>query len=488
MVLSARAESNGRIEPMEKQEKSAEALAKQSAQQTSSVESIAQSEKNLQDSNEKKEHKGSKKKRKVLPYYAKVYSFAIKCYDEQLPLGWEETCERIRAIDKKYHILAIKHDKDLITDGIWEVATEKSHYHIIIRCSTSKDRVHVCTILKMLGIEFRKGFDDALWANHGVESVGEFCGYAMYLTHETKDAIADGKEKYEITEIISNLTLEEIKQVREGYNRLIDKSKRVLTEDLEILDKQAFQMGYEMKNFDAWYSSQPFIIRSNSKMRTIRESYEMGVNMRIQENSQMCRLCVFIAGAPNTGKTYAAEQALRGKRILSIGGGGSGKLDELRADHEAIIIDDDICPNLLNMSDNKICRAYRRNRNNPPWAGQYFIVTSNLTFREWVEKCGIRTREDSRFGVLDLDSAHYQALLSRFCIGRVAESGEGYNQLYIEQMSERGSVEVQQERLEMMKEFLAKYNAVIKTYDPKKVKVDVSEVISKPENSHGRMI
>ena len=420
------------------------------------------------------EHKGSKRKHKVLAYAAKVYAFAIKCYAEQMPGGWEQVKRLIRQADKKrLHIIAICHYKDIVSDGIWASAIAKSHYHIIIRCVNRKDRVHVYTVLKMLNIVFRPGIDDELWLGHGVESIGDYTGYAMYLTHETRDAIADAKELYDVSELVSNLTPEEIAQVREGYTRVVDSAKRLTTQELEALDRDAKQMGYELKNFEEWYDKQPFIVRSNAKMRTIRESYERGVNMRIDENAQICRLCVYIHGLPNTGKTYAAEQALVGHRFLSIGGGGSGKFDELRVDHEALIIDDDVCPNLLNMSDNKICRAYKRNKNNPAWTGKYLIVTSNLKFDDWVEKCGIRAKNE--YGV---HTAHYDALLSRFCIGQVLPSTAGYNQLYIQSMSTRGSTEIQQERKLMIADFLQKYNTVIQTYDPAKVNVDYSNIVT----------
>lgn len=116
-------------------------------------------------------------------------------------------------------------------------------------------------------------------------------------------------------------------------------------------------------------------------MKTIRESYDRGVNARIEEGAEMLRLCVFIHGEPNSGKTYASEKALSDKRYLTIKGGGSGKFDNLRVDHEAIIIDDDVCPNLLNMTDNYICRAYKRQSNNPAWTGNILLlqVTTHLT-------------------------------------------------------------------------------------------------------------
>lgn len=71
----------------------------------------------------------------------------------------------------------------------------------------------------------------------------------------------------------------------------------------------------------------------------------------------MLRLCVFIYGEPNSGKTCTPEKALSGKRYLTVKGGSTGKFDNLRVDHQSIIIADDVCANLLNMTDNYICRA-----------------------------------------------------------------------------------------------------------------------------------
>lgn len=456
---------------MTNETKSADALPQQSALPNSPTPSIPQNTANTQG----KEYKGSKKARKVLPVHAKVYAFAVKCYEEQLPYGLAWTINAIKNIDKsQYHVMMILHDRDLVTDGIWEYAYVKPHLHIIIRCADRKCRVRVSTMMNMLGVFFRPGIDDDLWKDHGVETIGEYTGYAMYLTHETRDAIADGKELYDISEIVSNLTLEEVEQVRSGYTRIVDSSKRLTTPELEALDRDAFQMGYEMKNFNEWYDAQPFIVRSNAKMKTIRESYERGIANRIEEGTQMCRLCIFIHGAGNTGKTYAAEEALKGKRVLMVGGGGTGKFDELRPDHEAIIIDDDACPNLLNMSDNKICRAYRRGKNNPVWAGKYLIVTSNLSFKEWVESCGIHTEK----GYYGRHTRQYEAILSRFCIGRVLESDAGYNQFYVERMSNRGGTSIMAERGDMIRDFLAKYNSTISQYNPQQIQANYGDILT----------
>lgn len=417
--------------------------------------------------NQVKSKKSNKKN--TLCVRSNVYTLGVKCYDEQLVYGWEKTKELIRSIDKsKYQVLSIRHDRDIVTDGIWLSATEKPHIHTIFRCTDRKTRIHISTILNSLGIYFRPQLDDDLWMNHGVETVGNFTGYAVYLTHETEQAVIDGKELYDITEIVSNLSQAEIIQIRDGYTRVSDHSHKLTTEELEALDANAYSLGYELKNFLSWYSSQPFTVRSNAKMKTIRESYERGVEARIEENEELNRVCLFIQGAPNTGKTYATKKALGGLKVLSIGGGGSGKFDKLRPDHDAIVIDDDVCPNLLNMTDNYICHAYKRNSSNPAWSGKYFIVTSNLPFKDWLRTCGIHVDE----GNYGRESQHYKAMVSRFSIGRVVKSESGVNQLYIEHLSTRGSDEDRAERKKLIREFMTVFNKTISAYSPK---VDLSD-------------
>lgn len=413
---------------------------------------------------------------RILPADAKVNAFAIKCYDEQMPNGWDYVKKCIIATDKKhFHVIAIRHDRDLVTDGIWATAVEKPHIHVIIRCVDRKKRIRVRTAMGQLGIVFRPGIDDELWKNHGVETIGNYSGYAVYLTHETDDAIRDGKELYDIYELVSNLTVAEILRVRDGYTRVSDGVHKVTTAELEQLDKDAYQLGYEMKNFNEWYNSQPFVIRSNAKMRTIRESYNRGVEVRIEENQELLRVCIYIQGPPNTGKTYSAKAALAGKRVLSVGGGGTGKFDKLRPDHDAIVVDDDICPNLLNMTDNYICHAYKRNSNNPAWAGQYFVVTSNLAFSDWLENCGIRYQNSNS----DV-TAHGKAMKSRFYICKlVKDNGSGgISRLALLSPSTRGSVEDQLARLDLFLDFQQKFNGIIAQYNPVANHIDYSNVLN----------
>lgn len=402
-------------------------------------------------------------KKKVLNINDSVRSLSIKVYDEQLVQGWDNTVQSIKSIDKNImQVIGICHNQDINSDDIWECALEKPHYHIIVRILNKKQK-SISTILKLLGVAYRKGLDDSLWRNHGVETVGNFQSMATYLTHETDQALLDGKHVYNLEELVSNLTIDEIKLIREGYIRVSSSVYKVSYNELIALDDQAFTLGYELRNFDEWYNNQPFGIRSHAKLNTIIESYYRGVKTRVDEHTELIRLCVFIQGTPNTGKSYAAESSLKGYNILKISGGGTGKFDNLKPYTDAIIIDDDVCPNLLNVSDNYMTSVYRRNKNNPIWTGKYLIVTSNLTFNCWLEQCGINKAE------------HIDAMCSRFYICELKKVSD-YNCLYCLSPSMRGNYEQQFERKRMFIEFRDRYNASLKEYVLSTDKVDYSDV------------
>lgn len=405
------------------------------------------------------------KEKIILTTRSNVRTLSIKVYDEQLPNGWDDVKRLIRLINKsEYQVIAIKHDRDTNKDDIWEPSIEKPHYHIIIRV-LGKSPVHVSTILNMLGVVYRKGIDDNLWKEHGVESLRDFSNMAVYLTHETPEAVYAGKAKYELEELISNLELEEIKQVREGYIRVSEINRKVGMVELDELDKQAFKLGYELGDFNKWYQELPFQFRSHGKMKTIKESYYNGITKKIGEDKKVNRLSVFIQGEANVGKTYTTLETLKGKQLLSVDGGETGKYDDLSATTEAIVIDDDTSKHILNMADNKACRVYRRNSNNPWWLGKYLIVTSNLTFDEWITECGMSTK-----------SKQYEPVKSRFYICHIGKSN-GKNKLICDSPSTRGSTTFQVERREMFKKFQDTFNSIMSQYVPENEVVDYSEIL-----------
>lgn len=407
------------------------------------------------------------KGKKCLTLKSTVRTLSLKFYLEQMTETLEELKERVKNMPKeKYQGLGIVHDKDYQCDSYWEPSIEKLHIHIIIRVLNGKT-TQVDTILNMLKIQYRPEIDDILWQNHGAETCADFTAMAMYLTHETEQAILDGKHKYDITEVFSNLTQEEIEEVRQGYIRFSNGLGKKSFKDLAEIDEFAYNLGTIYGNFDEWYNSLDFGFRSNTKIKTIRESYYRGVDVSFNKNDTINRLCIFIEGEKNTGKTYASKQALKGKRILEISGGGTGKYDKLQASTEAILLSDDTSSSLLNMTDNYPCRAYKRQSNNPIWAGQYFIVTSNLSFCEWLEVCGFKKLE------------HVNAMESRFFICHI-EKQFGHNTLVCENVSTRGNQIDQQEKINMFVDFKRRFNKSLAEYQPETIKVEQIEKILSP--------
>lgn len=409
--------------------------------------------------------RGNRKKfkNKIINQNQSLASLALKFYSEQVPKGFQYVAERIRLMDKSsYQCIGIVHDRDIIPEDFWTASSEKPHMHVIVRPTKSSNRFRVSKLLDYLGVVFRPGIDDSILEHGALETVKDFPSYTLYLTHDTEQAIADGKAQYPEEELISNLDIDEIRQVKAGYRRVSVTQSKVTYEELVSLDADAYKLGYEFGDFDFWYRSQSFAVRSHSKMKTIRESYDMGVADRLREKPDVLRLCIFIKGMKDTGKTYASIQALAGKQFLSVSGGGTGKFDNLMAHHDAIIIDDDVCPNLLNMSDNYVCRAYKRMKNNPAWTGQYLIVTSNLEFEDWVRACGIHTRD-----YFDKHTEQYNAVRSRFYICQIQYNHmENCNYLALKVPSTRGNDSEQAERLRMFIAFKSLFDVTIANYIP----------------------
>ena len=395
--------------------------------------------------------------KRILTMRSTVATLSIKVYEEQIPNGIDDLKTRIRDIDpKKMQVVMMIHDRDSLGDDFYAPATEKTHYHIAIRTDRNKSKVG--TILNALGIHFRPGIDDEMRDRHGLETIKRgFDNFVVYLMHETPEAIADGKEPYSIDEFISNLSVEEIKQVIDGYHRVSENKRRVTHDELVALDEYAFNLGYELKNYDDWFGAQPFVVRSHSKAKVFRESYYRGVRKRLREDNSVVRCSIFICGDADAGKTKNAELALAGRETLVINGGASGTLDDLLPSTDALIVNDYMVWNMINMADNYACQVYRRGSNNPYWFGDYFVITSNLTFQRWLR--------DQYPNASDAETR--LALESRFYSCHIGESPDGFRMLICDQKSTRGTLEDQRIRDEKFQFFFREFNRNLMTYQIK---------------------
>ncbi len=382
-------------------------------------------------------------------------TIAIKCYAEQLGLPSDATPQQIIRklkevipnIDStKYQVFAICHYRDTNKDNIWHPSTEKAHVHIWARVK-GKNAIKLRSWLNLLHVTYRECVDDDLFRNHGVESCRHFDVCAMYSTHDTDDAIADGKAHYELEEVIMNMSMDEFKNIRAGYISGLSGSGKVDLKTRTELSSVAFKMGYELKGWTAFYSILSEAQKECSAgMKVWKEEYKLGTTARYTENKYVNRLSIYIQGKAGIGKSFYSD-SLPG--VLAVDGGDTGKFDDLTEAHKGISISDYHTKNLLNLADNKMCHVYKRNKDNPLFCGDLFVVTGNDSFEDWVIQCNGGHKP-----------TNFDAYESRFYVCHVDAEGK----LICDHPSKRGTEAEQQDRLNRFLDFKKGFEASLKEY------------------------
>lgn len=216
------------------------------------------------------------KKSKInnLNYKSQVTTLALKFYSEQLMTGEERqkysdlrakldtipetvatysTCkhailvmeatanrrlvEKIKKVDRgRWSVYAVYHNRDTkrSPDDLYEVATKKGHWHLYIWRNgedsgrRSRPRFRIGSVLKYFGIYFEGKVDQQLWDNRGAELIrADVCASIAYALHETRQAIADGKAPYKISEIVTNQPRETIEAYLQKYRKISAKKKNI---------------------------------------------------------------------------------------------------------------------------------------------------------------------------------------------------------------------------------------------------------------------
>lgn len=187
-------------------------------------------------------------------------------------------------------IIAIIHSRDVVADAEdpFLPSLEKPHVHLIIKLKNYKKRIHISTLLNMLDIHFRNP-EDATLFKKGCESLGgSYRENAIYLLHNSTQAIKDGKAEYQPDEFITNLSKSEIESLQNGKLNL-DKSPKPTLEFLTTLDQTAYNLGLNSKPMDRgtdwqnFYDNLPFSIRSSAKLKYVEESYQRGIRHQLQK-------------------------------------------------------------------------------------------------------------------------------------------------------------------------------------------------------------
>ena len=372
-----------------------------------------------------KGHRGGARKRQLNIETGRPTSMALKFYDEQLQTKLERakyadnsdgkvapdakkglTAEQlairneararfVKAImalpSSEWECLVVCHDKDVVVskDDLFKASIKKPHFHVIIRRVDGK-RFSVKWVLKHLGINYDGKKDYGLFYKHGCESIDDFSAYAMYLTHETDEAIAEMKHVYPVTDIISNLSLKRVEEIRDGYHHAQKKDKKLNEREWQNLINDAYAFGFKHGDYDDF--KKKYMTSSqqvNSREKLVEESYQKGINDFVNTNTYIPRMSILIKGGHGVGKTYSSHMALNQlfdpKRVLKAST-STGMYDALTVNTEALVLDDLKPKMVFSLADRTAIPLYRRNKGHAPWIGYAVIATTNDDVDVWFSR------------------------------------------------------------------------------------------------------
>lgn len=298
-----------------------------------------------------------------------------------------------------WQFFIIKHNRD--TKHIKNSAERKrikTHYQGIVRPPNS---TYGMTQLNALPCRFDFEKDMSMIQNKGIEVTGDFGASVLYLTHETPKAKDDGKYIYSRDEVISNVKREYIDEIRERQLELDSRKKKynlALGDKFDPLEVQAYNLGTEFGDFERWWYREALLTprdRAKVSLRDLcRAQYTLGEDEQLSKKISLHRRSIYVYGAPECGKSFQTNFLMKyrygSNDVISIDGGGTGKFDNVKGHHKAILLNDDTMKEAIIVADEYPCRAYKRGKNNPVLNNDYLIVTFNDPFLKWVEALGYK--------------------------------------------------------------------------------------------------
>lgn len=483
-----------------------------------STKSITQKSSTSTEKKNKKSRRGKSKKNKHLTIHSRTLTLALKFYPEQLmntqarqsitnpKTGridyslWTDgdlldqakayLTERIKNFStyfnsfkspqdkskRHWEVEAICHDRDEIAnpDDMFAPAIVKPHFHVIIRDANNR-RFFVETVLKALGLHYQKE-DSELFYEHGCTTVADFNAYSVYLTHETEQAKKDGKELYDLSEVMTNMTLDELKDIRAGYSRLQSKSK-LSDHDWNELANYASKLGDKMGDFDAWSKSVlTFAQRTGRKFKALQDEFNKHLTDAVDDSPDLTRCCILISGNANDGKSWTTTHALQnlGEKIYPARS-SSGKYDGLQSTATAMTFDDRMITDALNVTDNRAVVLHGRGTGgDKAWLGRYVVVTTNLPIGDFFNN-------QVRF------NSQIDAIKSRFYTCILVYDYYGHGHLEVVDTCTRGTAKDIQARNDLFTRFADEFNKLIANYHPlssdEAPKIDAKYYQHAPEQS-----
>lgn len=363
----------------------------------------------------------------------------------------------------------------------WNPELEKIHIHVelITKSGNPTDINTMFNYLAKFGLKIRKEADTIGLMSGWIQKLNmrnkAHIAMMVYHTHETEQAVLDGKHKYDRSEVYTNIPENVLKNWYDIYFNTMQKSEKASEFDYA---KKAYQLGRniktEKKGFTEFWRPEniPEIICSDSKKRQYAlQRYMDGLtdfNKDPEKDSGILRCSIFIGGEGQLGKSVTSALTLRklGFSVFEVGN-GTGKFDELLPSYDAIVADDTSFPAIFDLGDNKIAKLTKRHSGNPLFFGQWVIITYNGTFWDYLDNCysnanwyGNPSSMDalhSRFYCLDVDTKNHNRLY--LDLAHNCKDSNGLPHF-------RGNPDELAARNQMLYTFMTVYNELILNYHP----------------------
>ena len=217
------------------------------------------------------------------------------------------------------------------------------------------------------------------------------------------------------------------------------RTEKVTNKEIAETGAQAYELGREFGDFGDWYFSKRFPLRCELDLEMLEEIYNQGAESKAKETVYVNRLCVFIHGKTNTGKTYTSVEALKQmgyNHFYDIRGYGPAKFRNISTSVQAILLDNwtdgKYMSRFLELCGDKPVKITHREKNN-----QYFV--GDVIVFEYLDKQGkVKGSKKQRLKLwrsqevqrIVADKAHRLGMhVSHICAwntSRLAFDGSGY--------------------------------------------------------------
>lgn len=275
----------------------------------------------------------------------------VKFYEEQLTIAEDDFIQRIENTNTDYIVIAIKHNK-----------CKKDHWHMIIKKRDRNAQMYCNSILKKFGIFFRPELDDVLLGNRALETAGNVSRYVTYILHKTDEAQKLQKVPYEKSDLITNISNDEVQVILDGYT---SKAKKLTVEECQ---ESARRAGEKLEDFEDFLTKLNYKGMSVSLENKLRRCHEVEVKKRMSKGEYVNRLAITIVSDNYYKTIWALAKTFEDKKTVFAKSYDMKDGDKLHVDTEVLIVESTRFSRLEYQS-RKMVYIDKIG----PWIGEYYI-------------------------------------------------------------------------------------------------------------------